>query len=75
MVNIYSRKEAAKYLGISLSTLDEAKNSGKIEYIQYVPNGCVFYTETALQAYIARSTHRAIPVNEIRSTYRNRRKY
>ena len=35
---IYTRKEAAQYLGISLATLDVAKNNGSISYIQYVTN-------------------------------------
>ena len=40
MEKLITRKEAAKLLGISLATLDEARNSGLISYIQYVPNGC-----------------------------------
>ena len=37
MEKLITRKEAAKLLGISLATLDEARNSGLISYIQYVP--------------------------------------
>ena len=44
MEKLITRKEAAKLLGISLATLDEARNSGLISYIQYVPNGCVYFT-------------------------------
>lgn len=44
MEKLITRKEAAKLLGISLATLDEARNSGLISYIQYVPNGCVYIT-------------------------------
>ena len=44
MEKLITRKEAAKILGISLTTLDEARNSGLISYIQYVPNGCVYFT-------------------------------
>ena len=69
----FTRKEAAKLLGISLTTLDDARNSGLISYIQYVPNGCVYFTDAALQEYIAKSTHRAKPM-EKRSTYRNVRR-
>ena len=65
-----TRREAAKLLGISLATLDEARNNGLISYIQYVPNGCVYFTDTGLQEYIAKSTHRAKPL-EKKSTYRN----
>ena len=48
MEKLITRKEAAKLLGISLATLDEARNSGLISYIQYVPNGCV-YSRNILQ--------------------------
>ena len=73
MEKLFTRKEAAKLLGISLTTLDDARNSGLISYIQYVPNGCVYFTDAALQEYIAKSTHRAKPM-EKRSTYRNMRR-
>ena len=33
MEKLITRKEAAKILGISLTTLDEARNSGLISYI------------------------------------------
>lgn len=70
MEKLITRREAAKLLGISISTLDEARNNGLISYIQYVPNGCVYFTDTALQEYIAKCTHRAKPT-EKRITYRN----
>ena len=70
MEKLFTRKEAAKLLGISLTTLDDARNSGLISYIQYVPNGCVYFTDAALQEYVAKSTHRAKPM-EKRKTYRN----
>ena len=63
MEKLITRKEAAKLLGISLATLDEARNSGLISYIQYVPNGCVYFTS-------AKCTYRAKPV-EKKATYRN----
>lgn len=69
MEKMITRKEAAKILGISLATLDEARNSGLISYIQYVPNGCVYFTSAGLQEYIAKCTHRAKPVDK-RETYR-----
>ena len=34
MEKLITRKEAAKLLGISIATLDEARNSGLISYIQ-----------------------------------------
>ena len=73
MENLITRKEAAKKLGISLATLDAARSSGLISYVQYVENGCVYFTEAGLQEYIARSTHRALPHKENRTTYRRRR--
>lgn len=69
MENLITRKEAAKLLGISLATLDEARNNGLISYIQYVPNGCVYFTNASLQEYIAKCTHRAKSVDK-KSTYR-----
>ena len=61
MEKLITRKEAAKILGISLATLDAARTEGLIAYVQYVNNGCVYFTELGLQEYIARSTHRAKP--------------
>lgn len=69
MEKMITRKEAAKLLGVSITTLDEARNSGQISYVQYVPNGCVYFTEAGLQEYIAKSTHRAKTV-EKKTTYR-----
>ncbi len=69
---LITRKEAAKILGISLATLDEARNNGLISYIQYKPNGCVYFTDANLQEYIAKCTHRAKPADK-RQTYRKSR--
>src|SRR5699024_1236923 len=62
MEKLISRKEAAKLLGISIATLDAARNSGLISYVQYVQNGCVYFTDAGLQEYIAKCAHRAKPV-------------
>lgn len=70
MEKLITRKEAAKLLGISIATLDEARNNGLVSYIQYVPNGCVYFTSVALQEYVAKSTHRAKPIDR-KETYRN----
>lgn len=70
MEKLITRKEAAKLLGISIATLDEARNNGLVSYIQYVPNGCVYFTSVALQEYVAKSTHRAKPIDK-KETYRN----
>ncbi len=72
MEKLFSRKEAAEALGISIATLDAARNNGLISYIQYVENGSVYFTEVGLQEYISKSTHRAKPM-EKRATYRTPR--
>lgn len=61
MEKMFTRKEAASALGISLTTLDAARMEGLISYVQYVTNGCVYFTEGGLQEYIAKCTHRAHP--------------
>ena len=69
---LIKRKEAAEMLGISLDTLDHARMEGLITYVQYVENGCVYFTEVGLQEYIARSTHRARPKDN-NLTFRKKR--
>ncbi len=69
MEKLYTRREAASMLGISLNSLDLARLSGAITYIQYVPNGNVFFTEEALQEYVAKCTHQAVPEAR-KQTYR-----
>ena len=69
MDKMYSRKDAAHLLGISLTTLDAARTSGLITYVQYVDNGCVNFTDAGIQEYIAKCTHRAKP-RENNATYR-----
>ena len=64
MEKLFTRKEAAKILGISIATLDTARNNGLISYVQYVQNGCVYFTDASLQEYIAKFTHRAKPVEK-----------
>lgn len=70
MEKLITRKEAAQILGISIGTLDAARNNGQISYVQYVPNGCVFFTDSGLQEYIAKCTHRAKPEEKPGFTYR-----
>lgn len=69
MEQLITRKEAAKLLGISIATLDAARNSGLISYVQYVENGCVYFTSAGLQEYVSKCTHRAKPM-EKPSTFR-----
>ena len=59
MDKLITRKEAASILGISVKTLDAARTDGLISYVQYVENGCVYFTEVGIQEYIAKCTHRA----------------
>ena len=61
MEKLLTRKEAAKLLGIRIDTLDAARTNGQVSFVQYVENGCVYFTEQSLQEFIARSTHRAKP--------------
>ena len=56
MEKLITRKEAAEILGISIATLDAARNNGLISYVQYVQNGCVYFTSAGLQEYIAGKT-------------------
>ena len=72
MTPLHSRKETAKILGISIATLDAAKNSGLIAYVQYVRNGCVYFSDKAIMEYISRCTHPAKPADK-RTTYRRPR--
>ena len=72
MEKIYTRKEAANFLGISIATLDMARSVGAISFVQYVSNGCVYFTNEALQEYVAKCTHRALPL-EKRDTYRKQK--
>ena len=74
MEKLLTRKEAARLLGISIDTLDAARINGQVSFVQYVENGCVYFTEQSLQEFIARSTHRAKP-REVNTaiTYRNPR--
>lgn len=61
MEKLLTRKEAANVLGISLTTLDAVRSAGQIAFVQYVDNGCVYFTEANLQEFVARATHRVKP--------------
>ena len=43
-------------------------------FVQYVENGCVYFTEVGIQEYIAKCTHRAKPM-ERAATYRKPRSF
>ena len=72
MEKLITRKEAAEILGISIATLDAARNNGLISYVQYVQNSCVYFTAAGLQEDIAKCTHQGKPV-EVESSYRKPR--
>ena len=73
MQNLISRKDAARMLGISTKTLDCARSKGLISYVQFVENGCVYFTQDAIDTYIAKCTHKQKSAEPARLTYRKRR--
>ena len=73
MQNLITRKEAARRLGISVKTLDLARESGAISFVQFTENGCVYFTENAIEEYIAKHTYTAKTSEDGRTTYRRRR--
>ena len=60
MQRLYTRKEASELLGISLTTLDLARKTGQIAFVQYMDNGKVFFTEEGLNDYLSNFTHQAL---------------
>ena len=74
MEKLLTRKEAARLLGISIKTLDSARNNGLVSFVQYCENGSVYFIFFLMIRRPPRSTHRAIP-KEINkgTTYRNPR--
>ena len=51
---LHTRQEAARILGVSVSTLDNERNDGRISFIQYRPNGKVMISDEAIRDYIER---------------------
>lgn len=69
-----TRKAAAERLGISLVTLDEERKAGRLDYIQRAPGCRAMFRESALETWLARCTHQAIPMQVLnRTTYRKPR--
>lgn len=62
-------ESSGKYLYL----MSEARLNGTIAYVQFVENGCVYFTETAIEEYIAKCTRRAKPTEPSRSTYKKKR--
>lgn len=71
MSELLTRSEAARQLGISTDTLDRLRKGGKIAFVQHVKGGKVWFTETALQEYLARTTHAAQTAAPPKGTFRN----
>lgn len=65
-MELLTRKQAAALLGISVSTLDNERFSGNLEYIQRKENGKVWITEEAIKDYIARGIHTATTERTVR---------
>lgn len=67
MEKLFTRKEAAKILGVSIATLDTARNNGLISYVQYVQNGCVYLRmqaskSTSQNSHIGQSRWKSAPL-------------
>lgn len=73
-MELLTREQAAKRLGMSVSTLDSERCQGNLAYIQRKKNGKVWISETAIQEYIDRGTHEARPIRSAIPTYRKKRK-
>jgi predicted site-specific integrase-resolvase len=50
--NMYYRKEAARFLGVSLKTLDRYAEIGRLHQLKNVINGRIYYTEPELLAVL-----------------------
>lgn len=74
MSELLTRREAAERLGISEDTLDRLRKRGQLAYVQPVPMGKVWITAEAIEEYLARVTHPALPVAPARETYRRKRR-
>lgn len=73
MKQLYTRKEAAKRLGVSEDTLDRIRKAGQIAYLQRSPNGKVWISEDAIEEYFARITHPSRLKIAPQRTYRKQR--
>lgn len=59
MTELYTRRGAAEYLGISAATLDRICAARGIAFVQRCAGGKKFFTRQALDAYLERFTRRA----------------
>ena len=75
MDKLITRKEAASILGISVKTLDAARTDGLISYVQYVENGCVYFTEVGASGVHCKNVHTVQKPMERAATYRKPRSF
>ena len=74
VINLLNRKQAAEYMGISVSALDRLRSMGELTAIQGVPNGRVLYREEELINFFARHSERKAKLRqEFAPTYRETR--
>lgn len=73
MSNLITRQQLAEQIPCALSVIDEARATGKLAYIQLRPGGKVFFKPEHVEAWLARCTHPARPVNAVATTYRKPR--
>lgn len=74
MADLITRQELAAQIPCALSVIDEARASGKLAFIQLRPGGKVFFKPEHIDAWLARCTHPARPVNAVATTYRKPRR-
>jgi excisionase family DNA binding protein len=58
-MQLYSRREAAKYLGIGLTTIDQLRVLGKIGFYQERPGCKVQFTQVQLDKYMSQHERRS----------------
>lgn len=73
MTDLISRQQLAQMVPCSLAVIDEARRTGKLAFIQLVPGGKVLFTQAQIDAWFARCTHPARPINSAPMTYRKPR--
>jgi len=57
----------------ALSASGGARAAGRLAYIQLRPGGKVFFRQEHIDAWLARCTHPAKPLNAVATTYRKPR--
>lgn len=60
IANTYTRKQAARKLGMGIATFDRLRYAGKIEEVRYSPHK-IRFTDEALTRYLVGQTGRVEP--------------